>query len=1070
VRRFQFLLIFRFCSVVGDSLPAVARRAARAKHARERELPQRRKQFVLEHDRLIGGVRSKFTASRKEALIPMDILIAFRWRGFFAPALLVGFHWLVASTLSAGATTEPAVATNVLDVRGISEPLGGKALISYTVRHDVNSHIDPGTPLPGARIASADHAQDFSGAYGDSVFAGAWLSPQSIIQLNPTSQLYENTYFFDQVQNKDAFGVQQGVAMEAGDHVELAMENVTEDAPMFWDAPRGTASGHLTWDVAQDSRNVTASYGAVTGDMDAIFVRADIVARGGDVDARNQDVATDTLVIDLPRIYAASTTGAYIITTFFPAAQYVTTMRMRVEPELGKVFLEATVQGYIPAANEYTLPSGAQIKEWHLPLNVVIMIKPTGGLTGNVSVALPAGGRAVAGVDDQIKQLDVRAGGRVIATSAGSITLLPDDAASQSDTDVSSATVNQAALAAAAAINHSTSAPVDLTAGDYSVTIDPDFRGQGVLAVKSLRRLLTGSPYADVLAVPFVLIDGAPATLDRSRLVDLRVYPDYRWATVQFTGYGETDLPARTHTVFGSAFRPGLVVQAVYDLGDDRYAFVPIIGAHFIDTPGSISVRATVISLATGRRVTSAPVEYLEIPFSGSIIYAGETKISEFSAPLGPNFPNANLVLGQRSFIGSITDGEVTVVGAPGPLTVLPQPSGASLDGRPAALYYTHSPTATSTPSGASFAVARLDSDFTPPPQPKPIGEQCSAPEIDDGAAPDAAPALDVKSAWFDVDDANLYACIKVTDLPATSPSGSTYSWAMHWRNQHSTRYARAIVDSSGQFSFEFGLYNVNPALPSYTKQTDVTGDYQIGADGIVRIWIPRSLLGYQDGDLLRDTSARSQITTNDETLEIDQAPNGSSPMMGTGGDYLLTKCGSTATATLRSVVSRKSHGGSATFDIDLPLTGSTGIECRSGANGDDTLVFTFANTLTNVGGASVTSGTGFVSSSNIDSTDAHNYIVNLTGVANAQLITVSLTNVNDSAGNASSAVSVSMGVLLGDVNGNGIVSNTDVAAVKAEVAAPVTTSNFRNDVNISGVISNTDVSTTKAQVGTTLP
>jgi hypothetical protein len=62
------------------------------------------------------------------------------------------------------------------------------------------------------------------------------------------------------------------------------------------------------------------------------------------------------------------------------------------------------------------------------------------------------------------------------------------------------------------------------------------------------------------------------------------------------------------------------------------------------------------------------------------------------------------------------------------------------------------------------------------------------------------------------------------------------------------------------------------------------------------------------------------------------------------------------------------------------------------------------------------------------------------------------------------------MNVLLGDVNANGVVSNTDVAALKAQVAAPVTQSNFRNDVNANGIISNTDVSLTKADVGTSLP
>src|SRR5439155_26883294 len=92
----------------------------------------------------------------------------------------------------------------------------------------------------------------------------------------------------------------------------------------------------------------------------------------------------------------------------------------------------------------------------------------------------------------------------------------------------------------------------------------------------------------------------------------------------------------------------------------------------------------------------------------------------------------------------------------------------------------------------------------------------------------------------------------------------------------------------------------------------------------------------------------------------------------------------------LLGVVSRKVHGSAGTFDVNLPLDGS-GIECRSGsANGDYTLVFSFANTLTTVGGASVTSGIGSVSTSAIG-TDAHQYIVNLTGVTNAQHLSISL-------------------------------------------------------------------------------
>src|SRR5207237_9630324 len=87
----------------------------------------------------------------------------------------------------------------------------------------------------------------------------------------------------------------------------------------------------------------------------------------------------------------------------------------------------------------------------------------------------------------------------------------------------------------------------------------------------------------------------------------------------------------------------------------------------------------------------------------------------------------------------------------------------------------------------------------------------------------------------------------------------------------------------------------------------------------------------------------------------------------------------------LTEVVSRKVHGGAGTFDVDL--TDGTGIESRSGGtSGNYTLVFKFANPLANVGGASITSGTGSASG-NIDSNDANSYVVNMTAVTNAQRI-----------------------------------------------------------------------------------
>ena len=166
-----------------------------------------------------------------------------------------------------------------------------------------------------------------------------------------------------------------------------------------------------------------------------------------------------------------------------------------------------------------------------------------------------------------------------------------------------------------------------------------------------------------------------------------------------------------------------------------------------------------------------------------------------------------------------------------------------------------------------------------------------------------------------------------------------------------------------------------------------------------------------------------------------------------------------------QSAFSRKTHGGAGTFDIPLPLTGNVGIECRSGgAINDYQMIINFATTVT-VGSASVTSGTGSVSSFSVSGSQV---TVNLTGVTNVQRITVTLSNVND--GTHMGNVPVSMGVLVGDVNGNATVNASDVSLTKSQVGQAVSGSNFREDVNVNGTISSTDVAQVKANVGTALP
>ncbi len=96
----------------------------------------------------------------------------------------------------------------------------------------------------------------------------------------------------------------------------------------------------------------------------------------------------------------------------------------------------------------------------------------------------------------------------------------------------------------------------------------------------------------------------------------------------------------------------------------------------------------------------------------------------------------------------------------------------------------------------------------------------------------------------------------------------------------------------------------------------------------------------------------------------------------------------------LVSAVSRKTHGPQGPFDIELPLTGTPGFECRSGGAGNShTLVFTFSNNVVS-GNASLTNGEGSVFGS--PSFSGNTVTVNLTGVTNVQKISVTLSNVTD--------------------------------------------------------------------------
>ena len=120
--------------------------------------------------------------------------------------------------------------------------------------------------------------------------------------------------------------------------------------------------------------------------------------------------------------------------------------------------------------------------------------------------------------------------------------------------------------------------------------------------------------------------------------------------------------------------------------------------------------------------------------------------------------------------------------------------------------------------------------------------------------------------------------------------------------------------------------------------------------------------------------------------------------------------------------VSRKLQG-TTNFDMNLPFAGHRAIECRSGG-ADDVyqIVATFGFPVT-FNSASVASGTANIAS--VTGNGTATVTISLTGVSNAQMITVTLSGVNY--GVAMGDLPIRMSVLIGDTNGNGSVNASDV-------------------------------------------
>lgn len=182
------------------------------------------------------------------------------------------------------------------------------------------------------------------------------------------------------------------------------------------------------------------------------------------------------------------------------------------------------------------------------------------------------------------------------------------------------------------------------------------------------------------------------------------------------------------------------------------------------------------------------------------------------------------------------------------------------------------------------------------------------------------------------------------------------------------------------------------------------------------------------------------------------------------------------APALVPYVTSRKDHVAPSSnipafITCDIPLTATSGSECRTGGSlGNHQLVIRFPKNITlnppqGTPAVRVSSGTGSVNGFVVTNNQV---IVNLTGVANAQTINVTLSQVSDGMNTADVVVPVRF--LLGDISGNGVVNSSDISQIKSQVGTAVTPTNFRGDINLNGAINSSDVSIVKSKTGTAVP
>ena len=172
------------------------------------------------------------------------------------------------------------------------------------------------------------------------------------------------------------------------------------------------------------------------------------------------------------------------------------------------------------------------------------------------------------------------------------------------------------------------------------------------------------------------------------------------------------------------------------------------------------------------------------------------------------------------------------------------------------------------------------------------------------------------------------------------------------------------------------------------------------------------------------------------------------------------------ASLELVGVVSRMSHGSAGVFDLPIrtkvPLAGAVSVEPRSGFSGH-MIVFQF-NAIVSAATALVTNQQGATVTPSSFEFVSNEVRLRFDGLPDKTRLSILLSGIN-----GAGSETVSMGFLLGDVNGSQSVDLVDQYAVKSQSGQTVHAGNYFYNISASGTVTARDLAVVKARRNNTL-